>query len=262
MSSFLTMEPIEYQELSSEDKSIVKKLFYSCYIHLGGSNINVKLEEIDYIMAFDKTVKKFRNMSERSINQSYAFLELKQNIQTYVLNNRIDVVQRIYRRRGMGVSGSEFDPFYASFMNAMMPASGGMGNLTTMELTYQFQNNIDKMFAREIHYTYRPESNTLTISQIPKNDENVVLKVSILKTLGELLNDHFAHDWIHDYLLAVLKTIIGQKLTIFGGSFAGVQGGIQTNGSELMSQGREEMFKCEDRLINWENQNIPLVTKG
>jgi len=269
MSSFTTMEPIEVQELNKEDKTSLDRMFYQCFIMLGGSSIPVHLEDIDFVMAFDKALKKYRAMSERSVVQTYGCLELKMNVQAYVLNKRIDLVQKVLRQSSMGMASGQFEPFYAGFVNSTMNFSGGgvggansSGGLVTYELMMEYQNMVGKLFGREIHFLYRNETNTLIITQVPKQDEVVALRVSILKTIGELLNDHWAHDWLQEYTLAHVRVILGEKYSLFG-SLPGAQGGTTLKGEQLKQQGHQDMKELEQRLLDWaDGQGVPLVTRG
>jgi len=260
------MEPVEIKELTADDRTSLDRMFYQCFIMLGGSNIRVDLEDVDYVMAFDKALKKYRAMSERSVVQTYGCLELKANVQTYTLNKRIDLVQKVLRQNSLGMSSGQFEPFYAGFINSTMNFSNGganaPGGLTTYELMMEYQNMVNKLFGREIHFLYRNETNTLIITQTPKENEVVAIRVSMLKTVGELLNDHWAHDWLQEYTLAHVRVILGEKYSLYG-SLPGAQGNTTLKGNELKQQGHADIKELEQRLLDWaDGQGVALVSRG
>ena len=92
----------------------------------------------------------------------------------------------------------------------------------TFTLFADRQETLAKLFAREINFHYRNETNTLVVHQVPRADETVLLELSVLKSTKELLNDHWAYDWLQKYTLAVAKTILGEKYSLFA-TIAGPQ---------------------------------------
>ncbi len=118
-------EPDDADILTSEEaKKRLEKLFYDNYILLGGSNIEVHLEDEDYDTCFRSAVDTYRQMSSNSVYKSYGFLTLKAAQSTYVLNERIDNVLKISRSRSLfggalGGSGA-FESFGAATANTLL----------------------------------------------------------------------------------------------------------------------------------------------
>ncbi len=262
-------EPAEITELSGESKRKLERLFYHCNTLLGGTSIPVHLERDDYVFAFESATNLYRTRSSRSVNQTFAFLHTEPTKSQYVLHERIDVVKRICRGGGslgggIGDSGS-FESFGAATANILLRGqSGGVGgmDIATYDFYAQYQETLARIFATEINFHYRPEDNKLILYQTPQAKEVLLLEVSVLKSVAELLNDHWAYDWLQKYTLAVSKTILGEKYSLFA-TIAGPQGGSVMKGEQLKQAGHEEMTKLEDDLMMWgDSSDIPLPIRG
>jgi hypothetical protein len=245
-------------------------LYYQCYIQLGGASIEVDLEDPDYAFAFDKAVSVYRSLSSRSIVQTYGFLELQPTQSVYVLNERIDVVQRIHRGRGVfggvGAGVGSFESFGAATANTLL--RGGMSpnaatvNLATYDFLLQYEETLSRLFAREIHFVYRNETHTLILTQVPRYRETVAMRISVLKTMEELLKDHWAQDWLQKYTKAELKLILGEKYSLFS-TMPGAQGGTVMKGEQLKQSGTEEKQLLEQDIgLYADSSDIPLPVRG
>lgn len=261
-------EPTEIKELDAEGKKKLERLFYHCNTLLGGLSIPVHLERDDYMMAFESAINLYRTRSSRSVNQTFGFMELQIGQTVYQLNERVDVVKKINRSGGsfggIGQIGS-FEPFGAATANTILRGvTGGAGaiDLTTFDFLAQYQETLNRIFAREINFHFRPENHTLTIYQTPRSQEHIMLELSVLKTVTELLNDHWAYDWLQKYTLAVSKMILGEKYSLFA-TVAGPQGGTVMKGEQLKQSAQQEMEYLEEELMVWgDSSDIPLPIRG
>lgn len=271
-------EPVEMTEMTDEGKKKMERLFYHCNVRLGGTGIPVHLERDDYVFSLESAVNMYRTRSSRSINQTFGFLELIAGQQVYVLNERVDVVKRICRGNfggiagtgnttggGIGSGGGSFESFGAATAHLLMTgglSGSGGADLTTFDFMRQKQETMAKLFASEINFNYRVEDHSLIIFQPPRQGETVLLELSVLKTMTELLCDHWAYDWLQKYTLAVGKTILGEKYSLFA-TIAGPQGGTVMKGEQLKQAGEHEMEKLEDELMEWgDSSDIPMPIRG
>jgi len=268
MADAFLLEPSDLEELDNDGRKRLEKIFYHCNTLLGGTSIPVQLEQNDYSIAFETALNLYRTRSSRSVNETFGFLELQIGQATYTLHKRVDVVKKINRSGGafggIGQVGG-FESFGAATANTILRgATGGAGaiDLPTFEFFAQYQETLGRIFATEINFNYRPENNTLVIFQVPRRKEYIMLELSVLKSINELLADHWAYDWLRKYTLAVSKTILGEKLSLFA-TIAGPQGGTVTKGEQLKQAGHDEMSALEDDLMMWgDSGNIPLPIRG
>jgi len=261
-------EPAEITELTPEGKKRMERLFYHCNTMLGGSSIPVHLERIDYMFCLESAVNLYRTRSSRSVNQTFGFLNMEIGQSVYQLHERVDVVKKICRSGGIGGGIGQmgsFEPFGAATANTILRgATGGAGAIDVVSFDFmaQYQETLNRVFAREINFHFRPEDHTLVIYQVPKSKETALLELSVLKTLTELLNDHWSYDWLQKYTLAVSKTILGEKYSLFT-TIAGPQGGTIMKGEQLKQAGHDAMIALENELMEWgDSSDIPLPIRG
>ncbi len=66
-------------------------------------------------------------------------------------------------------------------------------------------------------------------------------------------------DWIHDYILAMSKTIVGRKRGKFGG-IANPEGADDATDSEgLISEGREDMERLQEEILKRRRPLLPVI---
>lgn len=264
----------ELAALTKEGQGRYERMCRDVNTMLGGTSIEVDLEEEDFEMAFRSTIDTYRNLSRRSVYECFGMLTLIPHVQQYKLNARVDNVMRIYRNRGYSTTGtgsSVFDPLTQAFMQGILRGGGvgmgtgqpgGAGDLVTFFMSLQQLNLLEKLFARDMNFTFRNETNTLQLLSYPAAGEIVAVHCSVQKTYDELLQDHFAIRFIRDYMTATCRIIWGEKLTMFATN-PGAQGGSQTKGDALKTKGEADQEKIIDRLMEFDDSGfIAFPTRG
>ena len=263
-------QPADHETNTVETKRMLEKLHKENFIRLGGSSIDVHLEEEDYTTAWELSVDAYRTISARSVYTSYAMLELEPSTQQYILDERIDCVQQAWRSRGLfgGQSGGSgaFESFGAATANTLL--RGGIGqngaafDLFSYDQVLSYQETLDRLFVRELHFIFRVEANSIFFTQVPQIREQVALQVSVMKSYEELLNDHYAKRWLRDYCLAEMKIMLGEKYRVFS-TRPGAQGGTVMKGESLVSEGWQLQTTLEeDAYLYADNGNIPQPIRG
>jgi hypothetical protein len=219
-----------------------------CKIMLGDGMIDVELDPIHYETALNRSLAVFRQRSDNAVEESYAFMTLKQDQNEYILPKEIQQVRQIYRRSigsrtGNGSGGTVFEPFNLAYTNTYLLSSTNMGGLATYELFSQYQELVGKMFGSFINFTWLPQSRKIIIQQRPRGDEEILLWVYNVRPDFAIIEDTYAGQWIKDYSLANCKIMLGQAREKFA-SIAGPQGGTALNGSAMKSEGQADL----DRL--------------
>jgi hypothetical protein len=219
-----------------------------CKIMLGDGMIDVELDPIHYETALNRSLAVFRQRSDNAVEESYAFLTLKQDQNEYILPKEIQQVRQIYRRSigsrtGTGSGGTVFEPFNLAYTNTYLLSSTNMGGLATYELFSQYQELVGKMFGSFINFTWLPQSRKLFIQQRPRGEEEVLLWCYNVRPDFAIIEDTYAGQWIKDYSLANCKIMLGQAREKFA-SIAGPQGGTALNGSAMKAEGQADI----DRL--------------
>jgi hypothetical protein len=230
---------------------------------LGDGLVDVELDPVHYNLAIDRSLRKFRQRSSNSVEESFAFLTLQVDQNNYVLAPEIENVRRIYRRSigsrtGGGDGGSLFEPFNLAYSNTYLLSSSNMGGLATYFAFASYQKLVGKMFGSEINFIFNKSTKLLTIDQRPRGPEEVLLWIDNHRPDFNLLSDTFAGQWLRDYALATCKIMLGEAREKFA-TIASPQGGTTLNGTALKSEGKAEIEQLEMDLINYKDGGTPLT---
>jgi hypothetical protein len=230
---------------------------------LGSGMVDIELDPAHYTTALDRAFRKFRQRSSNSVEESFAFLTLETDVNTYVLAPEIENVRRIYRRSigsrtGGGDGGSLFEPFNLAYANTYLLTSTNMGGLATYYAFASYQKQVGKMFGSEINFMFNKTTKSLTIDQRPRGSEEVLLWIDNHRPNFNLLADTFAGQWLRDYTLATCKIMLGEAREKFG-QIASPQGATSLNGTALKSEGKAEIEQLEQDLINYKEGGTPLT---
>lgn len=248
--------------MSTQLDTAKSKLFRYVRIMLGDGMIDVELDIDHYEIALEKALGKFRQRSENAVEESYAFLELQEDTNDYILPNEIQSVKEVFRRSigsrsGGGQGGTVFEPFNLAYTNTYLLSSTQMGGLATYFAFAGYQELVGKMFGSFINFKYDPVNHKLTIMQRPRGTESIMMAVYNQRPDFVLLSDPYAGQWLKDYTLAVSKYMIGEAR----GKFATIstpQGGTSLNGDALKADASADIDKLEQDLANYVDGSTPL----
>lgn len=229
---------------------------------LGDGMIDIELDPIHYSTAIDRAFAKYRQRSANSVEESFAFLTLEQDVNEYTLSQEVIEVRQLYRRSigsrtGGGDTGSLFEPFNLAYSNTYLLASSNMGGLATYYAFASYQKMVGKMFGSEIQFTWNPSTKKLTIMQRPRGEETLLIWLYNHKPDFVLLADPYAGIWLKDYALAQCKVILGEARSKFA-QIAGPQGGTTLNGDALKTEGTASIEKLELELQNYGTGEKPM----
>lgn len=231
-------------------------------LRLGDGMVSVELDPEHYEMAYAKAVQTYRARSQNSEEESYAFLDLVEDQQEYILPQEVTTVRQIFRRTigSTGQSaGNQFEPFEAGYLNTYLLKVGRTGGLLSYELYTQYQEMTARMFGGYVNYTFNPVTKKLIIVRRPQNSgETFLLWTFNMKPEIQLLSDYRISNWIKDYTYSMAKYTLGEARSKFG-QIAGPQGGTTLNGEALKNEAKEEMEKLMEDLKNYVDGSQPLV---
>jgi hypothetical protein len=229
---------------------------------LGGSMVEVELEPKDYQVALKLSLERYRQRSSNAVEEAYAFLELQYEQTEYYLPEEIIDVRQIFRRGLGGTSGgTNIDPFSLAYTNLYLLQAGAGGGysagLLTYELFYQYQEQAGRMFGRDMMFNWNVVNKKLTLARRIGSEETVLLWVTKIKPDDMILQDPFARPWVRSYTLALCKQMLGEAYSKFA-QIIGPQGGTTMKGSELKTEGKEDIVNLETELLNFVDNGIPL----
>lgn len=102
---------------------------------LGDGMVDVELDPQHYEQALKRALMQYRQRSSNSVEESYSFLELVADVNTYTLPMEVITVKQLYRASIGSTSSSnasQFEPFEAGFMNMYMLQSGRVGGVANV----------------------------------------------------------------------------------------------------------------------------------
>lgn len=239
--------------MSNNLKEQKQKIFDYVDAMLGGGMVDIELDPIHYETALNKALSRYRQRSDNSVEESYSFLTLIEDTNTYTLPDEVIEVRKMYRRSigsrtGSGDGGSLFDPFNLAYTNTYLMSSSSIGGLLTYELFAGHQELVGRMFGSFIEFKYNSASKQLTMFQRPRGSgEEVLLYTYNYKPDIMIMNDTYSGQWIKDYTLAVCKHMLGEARSKFA-TIAGPQGGSTLNGDALKNEAAQEMEKLEEEV--------------
>jgi len=229
---------------------------------LGDGIVDVELDPIHYNTAIDRALAKYRQKSANSVEESFAFLTLEQDVNEYTLSSEVIEVRDVFRRSigsrtGGGDGGSLFEPFNLAYSNTYLLSSSNMGGLATYYAFASYQKLVGKMFGSYIQFTWQPTTKKLTIQQRPRGEETVLLWLYNHRPDFSIFEDPYAGIWIKDYALAQCKIILGEAREKFQ-TIASPQGGTSLNGTALKQEGLAAIEKLELDVQNYQTGEKPM----
>ena len=238
----------------ADNELVTQKQEVFDYVHamLGGGMVDVELDPIHYETALTKALTRYRQRSDASVEESYITLKTVQEQNSYILPQEIMEVRQLFRRSvgsrsGGGDGGSLFEPFNLAYTNTYLLSGSGMGGLATYELFSQQQELVGRMFGSFIEFTWNSSTKKLTLLQLPRAEEDILMYCYNYRPDGQLLIDYLAKQWLKDYTLAACKYMLGEARSKFA-TIAGPQGGSTLNGDSLKSEAQAEMEKLETEV--------------
>lgn len=241
-------------------------------LRLGDEMVDVELDTAHYNMVINQAITRYRQRAQNSQEESYAFLELVGETQSYTLPPEITQVRQVFRRgigSTAGGTGSQFEPFASGYLNTYMLVAGRVGGLLNYELFSQYQELAMRMFGGHMNFTFNTVSKELTVvRKIPSAGlqpdgvtqqvtETVLLWVFNYKPELTLLQDYLIFPWIQEYALALAKMTLGEAREKFA-TIAGPSGGTTLNGTALKNEAKEMIEKLEEELKLYMDGSQPL----
>lgn len=224
-------------------------LFENLRLRLGGDIIDLELDPQHYEAAYNYAIKLYRQRAQNATVESYTLFMVEKNVYEYTLPQEFINVRSLFRRTvGLetGPSSTAFDPFSSAILNTYLLNYNYTGGLATYDFYAGYVELAARMFGGYLTYTFNPVTKLLKITRDFKGTgERILIWADIQRPELELLQDPGAGVWIADYILAILKGIIGEAREKFQ-SIAGPGGGTSLNGAAMKAESKAD----QERLIN------------
>jgi hypothetical protein len=237
-------------------------LFENLRLRLGGDIIDLELDPQHYEAAYNYAIKVYRQRAENAVQESYTLLTVEKNVDTYTLPSEFINVRSLFRRTvGLetGPSSTSFDPFSSAILNTYLLNYNYTGGLATYDFYAGYVELTARMFGGYLTYTFDPVTKVLRITRDFKGSgERILIWADIQRPEAVLIQDPGAGVWIGDFILAILKGIIGEAREKFG-TIAGPGGGTSLNGAAMKAESKEAQAQLLDQLKNYVDYSQPLT---
>jgi len=229
------------------------KVFDYVRYSLGDGIVDVELDPAHYEIALSQALVRYRQRSANSVEESYSFLNLLENQNTYTLPSEVISVRNVFKRNIGANSGtsSQYEPFEAGFVNFYMIQSGRVGGLATWYLYNSFLKEASKLFGGYLNFQFNTVTKQLTIMRRPQADqETILLWTENYRPDVTLLTDQYSYPWLKEYTLAKCMMMLGEARSKFA-TLPGPQGGTSLNGTDLLTRGQAKIDALELEITNY-----------
>jgi hypothetical protein len=237
-------------------------LFENLRLRLGGDIIDLELDPDHYEAAYDYAIKLYRQRAQNATVESYTLMRVEKNVEIYTLPTEFINVRALFRRTvGLetGPSSTSFDPFSSAILNTYLLNYNYTGGLATYDFYAGYVELAARMFGGYVTYTFNPVTKALRVVRDFKGSgERILIWADIQRPEVELIQDPGAGVWIGDFILAVLKGIIGEAREKFG-SIAGPGGGTSLNGTAMKAESKADQERLLDDLRKYQDYSQPLT---
>ena len=237
-------------------------LFENLRLRMGGDIVDLELDPQHYEAAYNYAIKIYRQRAQNANLESYTLFTVQKNVYEYTLPQEFINVRCLYRRTvGLetGPSSTSFDPFSSAILNTYLLNYNYTGGLATYDFYAGYVELTARMFGGYLNYTFNPVSKVLKVVRDFKGTgERILIWADVQRPELELLQDPGAGVWIGDFILAILKGIIGEAREKFQ-SIAGPGGGTSLNGAAMKSESAAAQERLITELKNYVDYSQPLT---
>jgi hypothetical protein len=237
-------------------------LFENLRLRMGGDIVDLELDPQHYEAAYNYAIKIYRQRAQNANLESYTLFTVQKNVYEYTLPSEFINVRCLYRRTvGLetGPSSTSFDPFSSAILNTYLLNYNYTGGLATYDFYAGYVELTARMFGGYLNYTFNPVSKVLKVVRDFKGTgERVLIWADVQRPELELLQDPGAGVWIGDFILAILKGIIGEAREKFQ-SIAGPGGGTSLNGAAMKAESVAAQERLITELKNYVDYSQPLT---
>jgi hypothetical protein len=243
-------------------EELKEAMFENIRLRLGGDIIDLELDPQHYEAAYNYSIKVYRQRAENAVQESYTLLTVVKNVDTYTLPSDFINVRALFRRTvGLetGPSSTSFDPFSSAILNTYLLNYNYTGGMATYDFYAGYVELAARMFGGYLTYTFDPVTKVLRITRDFKGTgERILIWADIQRPEAVLIQDPGAGVWIADFIIAILKGIIGEAREKFG-SIAGPGGGTTLNGTAMKAESKAAQEQLLLDLKNYVDYSAPLT---
>ena len=245
--------PSTYQEGVGTDGTPdeVRRLIDFVRQRLGYPVVQVELTKQQIYDAVMFAIDTFRSLSSSAYKRKWYALYGIKGQHAYRLTNKktgLDTIAfpiAIYRSRTGFFLGKTFTPFEQAFIQTLYKE--GAYDLTTYFAYSSYIEDLQKFFAHNIVFDWDEFNRTIYLHQSPGDGEILLLECAAERSIQDLLTDRWTKVWIERFATAQAKLILGEIRSKYS-TLPGAGGGTTLNGTELITNAKDEMLELREEL--------------
>jgi hypothetical protein len=228
------------EELNKSKAQLRARIQDYIRLRLGDAMVDVELDAEHYNMAIDQSILRYRQRAANATEESYAFLDLVGEVQSYTLPQEILEVRQVFRRGIGSVTGttaSQFEPFASGYLNTYMLVAGRVGGLVNYELFTQYQELAMRMFGGHVNFTWNRVGKQLTIVRKMPNLGGASGTASATAIVGDIIT-------VSD----TRKLTVNAPITFVNTTFGNVESGKQYYVKSIPTNGAPGTITISDTV--------------
>jgi hypothetical protein len=227
----------------------LEEMFQEVIATIGGTLVDVELEESDLLICFKKAKRTFQQKGHNSYRRQFVPVQIVKGTNTYPVADDVDTIVK-FITPGSGASFSSDDAFailgYNSmFENVLFGGNGGFDQ-ATYELYLQKIESLRRVMVTESQFHFDKFAKTVTLLKSPKANSTW-----FMECYANLTDDEYSKvDWIIRWTIAEAKHMLGMAYAKFQ-SLPGPMGEMSLNGSEYIQQSNQEKEQLLEDILNF-----------
>lgn len=211
---------------------------------LGGNLVDVELTEDDYLRAFNRAKRVYKQRGNDNMRRSFQTISIIAEQVDYTVDPLTNEIMQLIKPSGF----SSDNPFTQAMVNDFFGGirSGNVGgDLATYELSSQMIENLEIYTANATPYHFDRIGKTIKLLDVPTVSENWILDTHTSLTD----NEYRDKIWIYDWSLSELKITLGRAYSKFS-SLSSPTGETSLDGQTLIQEGREDQVQLLEDIKN------------
>ena len=248
-----------------------EKLIHYVRTMLGEPLIKVDVTDEQIKYAIDNAFRKFSEYAVDGQDHWVILLNVQENVQNYILDERVKAIREISIARGLSNIQSSNGGIYLGALGTIpigyipyvyptgetshLERTGNLGNFSTVgvagsvdgksnalgsiESAYAYMTNsaaLRDLFGQTIEYHYNSGKHILRI--FSKISGTIAIDAEIEYIPDPKYDDNYGHVWIKDYVVALVKKMWGNNVGKYSGTLVG---GSSINYDRLISEAESEI---------------------
>lgn len=212
---------------------------------LGGSLVDVELDEKDTLLAFKKAKRTFQQKGNDSYSRSFYKVPVKKGQQCYNIPPTIHTVVKVIRPT-FGIMTE--DPFSMATFNEIFGWSNNAintGDWLSYDLTLQLMEVWKRYIAFDIQFHHDKQGNKIEFLKPPERDMGWIIEC--YHTLKD--EDYMDLLWVQSWAVAEAKGMLGSAYRKFQ-NIPGPDGSTSLDGNSLIQESQREKEMLLEDIAN------------